>query len=67
MNKFREEAQRENAENEKTKFDYEIAFQHFEDKKIVLYGTGRMTATLVPRVKKHHIIGLCDKDDNMVG
>ncbi len=42
----------------KTKFDYEIEdfASAFEDKKelrIVIYGIGRMTATLMERLKAH--------------
>lgn len=57
---------------EKSKFDYEIdefkkAFHDFREKKIVLYGTGRITATLVSKVKDFNIIGLCDRDLGLVG
>lgn len=56
----------------KTKFDYEIeAFEAaFEDKKefrIAIYGTGRMTATLLERLKGFHIIGLLDRDSSTIG
>ncbi|MDE6567435.1 MAG: hypothetical protein K2K70_06860 [Lachnospiraceae bacterium] len=56
----------------KSKFDYEIeAFEAaFEDKKglrIAVYGTGRMTATLLDRLKGFCIIGLLDRDESMIG
>lgn len=56
----------------KTKFDYEVeAFETaFGDKKelrIAIYGTGRMTATLLERIKGFCIIGLLDRDSSMVG
>lgn len=56
----------------KSKFDYEIdhfrtTFQDKKDMKIVLYGTGRMTATLVSGISDFQIIGLCDRDNNLIG
>jgi len=56
----------------KTKFDYEIeAFElAFNDKKelnIAIYGTGRMTATLLSRLKGFHIVGLLDRDATTIG
>lgn len=59
-------------EDKKTKFDYEIeAFESaFQDKKamrIAIYGIGRMTATLISRLEGFKIIGLLDRDDNMIG
>lgn len=55
-----------------TKFELEVlafttAFNGIKDKKIVLYGTGRMTATLVELQKGFNIVGLCDRDPNLVG
>ena len=56
-----------------SKFDLEIqefkcAFEKFKDRKIVLYGTGRMTATLVGGIgDKYQIIGLCDREDSQIG
>lgn len=51
----------------KSKFDYEVenfilSFQKYKDRKIVLYGTGRMTATLLNRIKDFQIIGLSDRN-----
>lgn len=56
----------------KSKFDYEIesfvsTFQKQKNKRIVLYGTGRMTATLVNRIKGFNIVGLCDRDSSLIG
>ena len=56
----------------KSKFDYEVenfisSFQKYKDRKIVLYGTGRMTATLLDRIKGFQIIGLCDRDGYVNG
>ena len=58
--------------SDKTKFDYELeefynAFHDFLDKKIVIYGTGRMTATLLTRNDRFNIIGLCDRDPDLIG
>lgn len=57
---------------EKTKFDYEMeafdqAFREFRDKKIVVYGTGRMTATLIEYNTQFQIIGLCDRESELIG
>lgn len=56
----------------KTKFDYEIeafelAFEDKKESKIAIYGTGRMTATLLSRLKGFQIVGLLDRDTAMVG
>ncbi|MBE5865482.1 MAG: hypothetical protein E7292_04595 [Lachnospiraceae bacterium] len=61
-----------NEKKGKSKFDYEIeefhnAFHNMKDKKIALYGTGRMTATLVAGVGDYQIIGLCDRDESLIG
>ena len=42
-------------------------FGTYKRKKIVLYGIGRYTATLVPAVKDFNIIGLMDKDESKIG
>ena len=42
-------------------------FGAYKRKKIVLYGIGRYTATLVPAVKDFNIIGLMDKDESKIG
>lgn len=56
----------------KTKFDYEIeafelAFKDRKHLKIAIYGTGRMTATLLTNLNGFHIIGLLDRDLAMIG
>lgn len=56
----------------KLKFDYEIedfeaAFKDKKELKIVIYGIGRMTATLLERLKGFRIIGLLDRDSSMIG
>jgi len=56
----------------KTKFDYEIedfsrAFKDKMDKKIVIYGTGRMTATLLGQLRGFCIVGLMDRDESLIG
>lgn len=56
----------------KTKFDYEIeafesAFRDKKEWKIAIYGTGRMTATLLSRLKGYQIVGLLDRDSTMIG
>lgn len=59
-------------EMKKSKFDYEVeafesAFKEMKESKIAIYGTGRMTATLLSRLKGFHIVGLLDRDINMIG
>jgi len=56
----------------KTKFDYEIeafelAFKDRKNLKIAIYGTGRMTATLLTYLNDFHIIGLLDRDATIIG
>ena len=56
----------------KSKFDYEVeafgkAFADKRDKRIALYGTGRMTATLLERLEGFNIVGLLDKDESAAG
>lgn len=57
---------------EKSKFDYEIeafveAFQDKKDKRIAIYGTGRMTATLLSKLTEFQIVGLLDRDEELIG
>lgn len=56
----------------KTKYDYEIeefekAFYDKRSLNIVLYGTGRMTATLLAGLRGFHIVGILDRDPEMIG
>lgn len=46
---------------------FKRVFSRFKDHKIVLYGIGRYTATLVPAIKEFHIVGLMDRDENNIG
>lgn len=57
---------------EKTKFEYEIeefesAFYDKKHLRIVLYGAGRMTATLLRGIKGFYIVGILDRDSSMIG
>lgn len=61
-----------NVENIKNDYQIEIDsfkknFEKFKDKKIVLYGIGRYTASLLPAIKEFHIVGLMDRDDDNIG
>ena len=47
--------------------DFREAFSDRKDKRIVLYGIGRYTATLVEGIKDFHFVGLMDKDPANVG
>ena len=38
-----------------------------KDKKLVLYGTGRMTATLLEKNRDFQIVGLCDREPEKIG
>ncbi|MDE7019193.1 MAG: HAD-IA family hydrolase [Lachnospiraceae bacterium] len=42
-------------------------FAKYKEKKIVLYGVGRYTATLLEGLKNFHFIGLMDKDPANIG
>lgn len=42
-------------------------FKEFADKKIILYGIGRKTATLVPELTNYKIVGLMDRDAENIG
>ena len=61
-----------NGENKRNNYQIEIDsfkknFSKFIDKKIVLYGIGRYTATLVPAINEFQIVGLMDRDENNIG
>lgn len=58
--------------NDTSRFNSEIesferAFDAYKNRKIVLYGTGRMTAALLRELQGFHIIGLLDRDESMIG
>lgn len=46
---------------------FKKAFSGFIQKKIVIYGIGRRTATLLPELNDWNIIGLMDKDPGLIG
>lgn len=47
---------------------FQCCFKELKDKKIVLYGLGKLTALLVPQLgKEWKLIGLMDKDPNNIG
>lgn len=43
------------------------AFENYADKKIVLYGIGAFSATVIDRLTKFHIVGLMDRDPENIG
>ncbi len=47
--------------------EFEDRFDKYREKKIVLYGIGRYTATLLDGVKDFHIVGLMDKEPINIG
>lgn len=42
-------------------------FTKYQKKRIVLYGIGRYTATLIPYIPDFHVIGLMDRDKGQIG
>lgn len=52
---------------EKEKIEFEANFQDYKEKKIVLYGIGRFTATLIPMLSNWNIVGLMDRDQQKNG
>ncbi len=52
---------------EEEKIEFELHFKEFREKRIVLYGIGRFTATLIPLLHDWNIVGLMDKDPEKVG
>jgi HAD superfamily hydrolase (TIGR01549 family) len=47
--------------------EFEENFKQMKNKRIVLYGIGRYTATLIEGVKKFNFVGLMDKDEGNIG
>ncbi|MEG0688744.1 MAG: hypothetical protein RR466_08650 [Hungatella sp.] len=47
--------------------EFEKNFKNFKKSKIVLYGIGRMTATLLPMLQEYRIMGLMDRDETNIG
>ncbi len=46
---------------------FERVFERYVDKRIVLYGIGRYTATLLSSTHKFNIVGLMDRDPENIG
>ena len=42
-------------------------FSGFQDQRIILYGIGRYTATILHGIKDYHFVGLMDKDPDNIG
>ena len=54
--------------NYKVEIDaFKTKFNNYKEKRIVLYGIGRRTATLLPGIKDWNIVGLMDKNPDNVG
>ena len=47
--------------------DFRKHFDTYKNKKIVIYGIGRYSATLLPEIGDFHVIGLMDKDESKIG
>lgn len=47
--------------------DFKDKFKLCRDKRIVLYGIGRYTATLLPHIKEYNIVGLLDRQEESIG
>ena len=48
--------------------EFQARFQKYKDKRIVLYGIGRYTATLLDGQQGFHFVGLMDKNpENKIG
>lgn len=43
------------------------AFEDYQDKRIVLYGIGAFSATVIERLTDFHIVGLMDRDPENIG
>ncbi len=52
---------------QKEKVEFESNFIKYKNKRIVLYGIGRFTATLVPMLNDWNIVGLMDKNPEKIG
>lgn len=46
---------------------FKTVFEPLKKKKIVLYGIGRYTATLIPEIPDYNIIGFMDRDPENIG
>ena len=47
--------------------DFQRNFSRFKDKKIALYGIGRMTVTILQSMSDYHFVGLLDRDEGRIG
>lgn len=61
-----------NTRQEQNKYDEEAAsftenFAKYKDLKIIIYGIGRRTLTLLPRINGFNIVGLLDRDPKNIG
>lgn len=52
---------------EKEKVEFEENFSEYKEKRIVLYGIGRFSATLIPMLDNWNIVGLMDKNPEKTG
>lgn len=52
---------------EKEKIDFEKNFNGYKRERIVLYGIGRFSATLIPMLNGWNIVGLMDKNPEKIG
>lgn len=52
---------------EQEKVEFESNFKQYKDKRIILYGIGRFSATLIPQLSDWNIVGLMDKNPDIVG
>lgn len=52
---------------EKEKVEFENNFSEYKEKRIVLYGIGRFSATLIPLLNNWNIVGLMDKNPEKTG
>lgn len=60
------------SDNEKSNYQIEIdafrkRFAKFRDARIILYGIGRYTATLLPAISEFNIVGVMDRDEENIG
>ena len=58
------------SDSEKYAFEikrFRSTFYKFKNQRVVLYGIGRYTATLLPHVRDYNIVGLLDRMEESVG
>ena len=54
--------------NYKTESDlFRSNFEHIKHKRIVIYGIGRYTATLMPEIPDFNVVGFMDRDQDKIG